>query len=61
MFTATDVDTAADMHATRAFDTQAELDAYGYAYMAWLRKKREHVYVPPWGIVAPQWWSPAKD
>lgn len=60
LFTATDIDTATDLHATRAFDTEAELDAYGAAYEAWLRQKREQHDVTPWGIVAPQAWSPAQ-
>lgn len=62
LFTATDVDTATDLHATRAFDTEAELNAYSAAYAAWLRDEREHHDdVPPWGIVAPEVWSPAKE
>ena len=59
MFTATDVGTATDLHATRAFDTQAELDAYSAAHLAWLREQRKYDHVPPWGTVAPQSWSPA--
>jgi len=60
LFTVTDVDTASDLNATRAFDTQGELDAYSAAYQAWQKNKREQGSAPPWGIAAPPSWSPGK-
>jgi hypothetical protein len=58
LFTATDVDTARELGAMRAFDTQALLDAYDKAYMAWQTGKRLGRVVPPWTDLAPLTWSP---
>lgn len=58
LFTASDVDTATELHAMRAFDTMAELDAYSAAYAAWQTAGREGQAVQPWGTVAPQSWNP---
>jgi len=59
LFTATDPDTATELHAYRAFDTQALADAYGRAYEAWLRQRRAGESVPPWAAVAPETWQPS--
>ena len=52
-FTATDVDTERDLHATRAFDTLEELDAYSAAYVAWQKAKADGDDVEDWGTVHP--------
>jgi hypothetical protein len=58
LFTASDVDTATELDAMRAFDTMAELDAYSAAYTSWQTASREGQAVEPWGTVAPQSWNP---
>ncbi len=57
LYLATDVDTATDLHATRAFDTEHELDAYSALYAAWLAAKSAGEPVEPWGQVVPQTWT----
>ncbi len=52
-FTAADVDTAHDLHATRAFDTLEELDAYSAAYVEWQKAKADGDDVEAWGTVRP--------
>jgi len=61
LFTATDVDSAAELNATRAFDSQTELDAYCNEYTSWLTAKRDGDSVQPWATVAPQSWSAPDD
>ena len=52
-FTVADADTQRDLHATRAFDTLEELDAYSAAYLAWQKSKADGQAVEPWGTVHP--------
>jgi hypothetical protein len=52
-FTVADADTQRDLHATRAFDTLEELDAYSAAYLAWQKAKADGQAVEPWGTVHP--------
>ena len=52
-FTVADVDTERDLHATRAFDTLEELDAYSAAYVAWQEAKADGRDLEPWGSVRP--------
>ena len=52
-FTAADVDTAHDLHATRAFDTLEELDAYSAAYLEWQKAKADGDDVEAWGTERP--------
>lgn len=52
-FTVSDVDTERDLHATRAFDTLKELDAYSADYLAWQKAKAGGKHVEAWGTVHP--------
>lgn len=52
-FTVSDVDTERDLHATRAFDTLEELDAYSADYLAWQKAKADGQDVERWGTVHP--------
>ncbi|WP_028050524.1 hypothetical protein [Cellulomonas sp. URHD0024] len=52
-FTVADVDTQRDLHATRAFDTLQELDAYSAAYVAWQKAKADGERVEAWGTLHP--------
>jgi hypothetical protein len=52
-FTTTDPDTENDLHATRAFDTLAELDAYSAEYLAWQKAKADGEDVDAWGTLHP--------
>jgi hypothetical protein len=52
-FTAADVDTERDLHATRAFDTLEEIDAYSAAYLAWQKAKADGEDVEAWGTISP--------
>ena len=52
-FTTTDADTERDLHATRAFDTLEELDAYSAQYLAWLKAQADGEDVESWGTVHP--------
>ncbi|WP_426594074.1 hypothetical protein ACPPVS_01070 [Cellulomonas sp. McL0617] len=52
-FTTTDADTEHDLHATRAFDTLEELDAYSADYLAWQKSKADGADVDAWGTLRP--------
>ena len=53
-FSTSDVDTERDLHATRAFDTLDQLDAYSAAYLEWQKAKADGDDVEAWGTVRPE-------
>lgn len=57
LFTATDLDTAIDLKASRAFDTEQELDAYTEAYLAWQTASAAGTTTQTWGEVTPETWT----